>query len=182
MGYFNYEKLRQTNASKKSWWNLAKTLFRRSRSSKISKLRDQNNQKWSEDKMKAHVFNQHFAAICTMTTADYDKDISPDKLPLSTPTLDLFTVTTREVEKCLKMINASKATSEGISSKILKEAGPVIAEDLKHICNYSLSSGDFPDKWKLGLIHPLFKDGDTTLPTNYRPITLLPAMSKILEG
>ncbi|CAF1291303.1 unnamed protein product [Didymodactylos carnosus] len=96
----NYlQKIRQTNASKKSCWNLAKTLFRRSRSSKISKLRDQNNQEWSEDKMKAHVFNQHFAAICTMTTADYDKDIPPDKLPLSTSTLDLFTVTTREVEK-----------------------------------------------------------------------------------
>ncbi|CAF0793248.1 unnamed protein product [Didymodactylos carnosus] len=142
----NYlQKIRQTNVSKKSWWNLAKTLFRWSRSSKISKLKDQNNQEWSEDKMEAHVCNQHFAAICIMTTADYDKDIPPDKLPLSSPTLDLFTVTTRVVEKCLK-INVNKATSQGISSKILKEAGPVIAEDLKHICNYSLSSGVFPDK------------------------------------
>ncbi|CAF0882048.1 unnamed protein product [Didymodactylos carnosus] len=131
--------------------------------------------------MKAYVLNQHFASICPMTTADYDKDIAFDKLNLSTTTLDLFTVTTNEVEKCLKAIDVSKATSQGISSKILKEAGPVIVEDLKHICNYSLSSGVFPERWKIGLIHPLFKDGDTTLPTNYRPITLLPSMSKILE-
>ncbi|CAF4434610.1 unnamed protein product, partial [Didymodactylos carnosus] len=99
----NYlEKIRQTNASKKSWWNLVKTLFRRSRSSKISELRDQNNLEWSDDKMKAYVLNQRFASICTMTTADYDKDIPFDKLNLSTTTLDLFTVTTNEVEKMLK--------------------------------------------------------------------------------
>ena len=43
------------------------------------------------------------------------------------------------------------------------------------------SSQTFPDVWKKGKITPLFKSNDPTAPNNYRPITILPIISKIME-
>ena len=50
-----------------------------------------------------------------------------------------------------------------------------------HICNLSLSSGVFPDDMKIAKVIPLFKAGDKCFFTNYRPISLLPQFSKVLE-
>ena len=50
-----------------------------------------------------------------------------------------------------------------------------------YVCNTSLSQGIFPDEMKIARIIPLFKSGDKQNVSNYRPISLLPQFSKILE-
>ena len=52
---------------------------------------------------------------------------------------------------------------------------------LFHICNISLKYGCVPDKMKIAKIEPLFKADETELVSNYRPISLLPLFSKLLE-
>ena len=52
---------------------------------------------------------------------------------------------------------------------------------ITQICNLSISSSVFPDKCKHAKLKPLFKKGSTTEPKNYRPISLLPLISKIIE-
>ena len=52
---------------------------------------------------------------------------------------------------------------------------------LKHIFNISLGKGVFPDKLKIARVTPIFKKGNDTLITNYRPISVLPCFSKLLE-
>ena len=52
---------------------------------------------------------------------------------------------------------------------------------LSYICNTSLGQGIFPDVMKIARIIPLFKSGDKQNVSNYRPISLLPQFSKILE-
>ena len=49
------------------------------------------------------------------------------------------------------------------------------------ILNMSLSTGTFPDSWKSSLVVPVPKSGDSSNPGNYRPISLLPIVSKLLE-
>ena len=50
-----------------------------------------------------------------------------------------------------------------------------------HIFNLSLSTGIFPDKLKIAKVSRIFKNGEKDLLTNYRPISVLPCFSKILE-
>ena len=50
-----------------------------------------------------------------------------------------------------------------------------------YITNLSLSSGTVRDQMKIARVVPLFKTGDLSLFTNYRPVSILPALSKILE-
>ena len=56
-----------------------------------------------------------------------------------------------------------------------------IAEDITFICNSSIDSNCFPDKWKEAKVSPLHKNGPIEEINNYRPISILPVLSKVLE-
>ena len=56
-----------------------------------------------------------------------------------------------------------------------------IVKPLTHICNVTFQTGVFPNQMKIAKVIPVFKAGDKCVFTNYRPISLLPQFSKILE-
>ena len=64
---------------------------------------------------------------------------------------------------------------------MLKDAAAVIAKPLTHIINLSLKTGTIPTDWKAAKVIPLFKSGSLAEIDNYRPISILPSISKILE-
>ena len=75
-------------------------------------------------------------------------------------------------------------TSNGIdelSNKLLKLIGPNVCKPLTLIINQSITSGVFPSKMKLAKVIPIFKKGDIYKLDNYRPISLLPSTSKVIE-
>ena len=63
----------------------------------------------------------------------------------------------------------------------IKETIDVLAAPLSHICNLSFERGVFPDKLKIAKILPVFKSDDPSLFSNYRPISILPCLSKVFE-
>ena len=81
----------------------------------------------------------------------------------------------------IDIMSEKKATGlDDVSSKILKLAKPAILSSLVYIINLSLSTGSFPDLWKIAKIIPLHKGGDLSV-NNFRPIAILPVVSKIIE-
>ena len=70
---------------------------------------------------------------------------------------------------------------DNIPSTALIAAHSVICYPLSSILNSSITSSVFPEPWKCASIHPLHKGGDRANPSNYRPISLLPVSSKLLE-
>ena len=60
-------------------------------------------------------------------------------------------------------------------------AAPAIADSLIYIFNQAITLASFSDEWKIARVIPLFKSGDRNMPGNYRPISILPAISKIME-
>ena len=91
-------------------------------------------------------------------------------------------VTSEFVRKQLNSMNTSKATgTDGFSASILKLASPAIVASITKICNMSLISGNFPSQWKEARVLPLYKGGNKANSSNYRPISVLPILSKIIE-
>ena len=87
-----------------------------------------------------------------------------------------------EILNIIKELNPTKSAGfDEIPPKIIKMAAPFIANPLTDIINASLSTGIFPDNMKIAKVIPLFKNEDRTLVNNYRPISVLPVFSKILE-
>ena len=79
------------------------------------------------------------------------------------------------------MSNKKSMGVDNISMLMIKMATPIIVPSLTYIFNRSLSERVFPTKWKRSKIIPIHKSGNKTLPNNYRPISILPSVSKILE-
>ena len=68
-----------------------------------------------------------------------------------------------------------------VTMSVIKDALPCILPVLTDIVNRSLLSSVFPAAWKISEVIPLLKDGDHEIPNNNRPVSLLPAASKICE-
>ncbi len=96
--------------------------------------------------------------------------------------LKLQYTTVEEVEKQLKKILDSKATKDdGIPIRFIKLTSIISAKIICHIVNLTIKTNIILNDWKSATITPLYKEGDREDPSNYRPISILPALSKVLE-
>ena len=84
--------------------------------------------------------------------------------------------------KQIQSLCSAKATgSDKISARLLKTAAPQISDSLCYVINMSLKYGAVPKEWKHARVMPLYKDGKCDEASNYRPISVLPIISKIME-
>ena len=82
----------------------------------------------------------------------------------------------------LKNFEVTKAAGlDQISGKFLKDEARILAKPISELCNLSMALGSFPDACKTTNVKPLYKKGSKTDPSNYRPISLLPLLSKVFE-
>ena len=82
----------------------------------------------------------------------------------------------------LQQLNPSKSAGiDNLKGKFLKEGTPVLASPITDLINLSISLSSFPHDCKIAKLKPLYKKDAKTKPKNYRPISLLPLISKIME-
>lgn len=87
-----------------------------------------------------------------------------------------------EVSKIIDNLNCNTAAGiDGISTKAIKCIKTLIISDLTNSINDCLERGIFPESLKLAKVTPIFKSGSKSDPGNYRPISVLPIISKIFE-
>ena len=85
------------------------------------------------------------------------------------------------VEKQLKQLKRRKASGyDNIPPGLLKDAATVLSGPLAFIINLSMRTGTVPTDWKLAKVVPLHKGGTHEI-SNYRPISILPVLSKVME-
>ena len=87
-----------------------------------------------------------------------------------------------EVKRVINNLHSKSSYGyDGISTILLKKLEPLINEPLTLIINQSLNSGIFPEKLKISKITPIYKKNELHCIENYKPISLLPAISKVVE-
>ena len=88
-----------------------------------------------------------------------------------------------EVDKVIRELRNSKASGlDNLDTYILKLTRKSIVPSVCHIVNLSLQANKFPTKWKIAKVIPLYKGKGSKLePKNYRPVAILPIMSKVME-
>ena len=87
-----------------------------------------------------------------------------------------------QIKKILSGLDANKASGpDNLSSRILKECATVLAPSLTLLFEMRFASGHIPVQWRQGHVVPVHKKGDKSQVSNYRPISLLCIVSKVME-
>jgi hypothetical protein len=128
---------------------------------------------------KSNVLNKY---CCSIAKLNDDDAVLPDFHDRCDNILSQVIVTEQEVIDMLCTLNANKTVCPDIiSNRMLVSVKEEISKPLCSLFNKSLREKVFPSDWKIAHVIPLFKTGDKSLPSNYRPITLLSCVSKVLE-
>ena len=89
--------------------------------------------------------------------------------------------TETEIMKIITNLKNASAGHDGIDMKIIKAIRAELISTLTHLCRSSIESGIVPDQLKTARVIAIFKKGDQSKVNNYRPVSVLPAFSKIYE-
>ena len=169
---------------KNTWKILKQAMNVSKKKSNINKLR-RGNQIVDNPLDIANTLNSYFSTIgdnLSRNIPHVDEHFSKF-LDQPIPNSVYFAPTTKfeitDIVTALK--NKQSAGDDDISNFILKGVIASIADPLAHVFNLSILNGVFPERMKVAKVIPLFKKGDRLDPSNYRPISLLSALSKILE-
>ena len=95
---------------------------------------------------------------------------------------NLASVSENSILTILKSTHVSKAAGlDGLSDRFLKNGAKLLAKRISDSCNLSINSEKFLNSCKVAKLRPLYKKGSLTQPYNYRPISYLPLISKVME-
>jgi len=132
-----------------------------------------------EDISKANMLNKYFASQCSVNESNHDL---PPMHNANANSLQSILITQEEVIDSIKCLKVGKASGpDGIDNRILKEAMHQLSNPLCDLFNSCLNTCKMPSCWKTANVCPIFKKGDPSLASNYRPISLLNTTEKIFE-
>ena len=94
---------------------------------------------------------------------------------------DFNFVSSDDISKIVTSLDSTKKTSGVIPTKIVKLANKEICKDLANCINESIKKNEFPNEPKAADITAIFKKDDPLNKENYRPVSVLPTISKIFE-
>ena len=170
----------ETNGSK-NWWKLVKSLLHSDSGGdrSIPPLQVENDM-IQDDNKKAELFNDYF---CKQADLNDSETSVPDITDILINGLEQITVTENEVEDILKILDTSKAIGPDLlNPRLLKEAASILKYPLcSTLFNLSLTLSTFPSEWKYGNVTPVFKKDCPSNLKNYRPISLISILAKVME-
>ena len=190
-----YNQTRLNVPDSRTMWNRVKNLsgLDKKSSAEKMKIRKEDSELLEKEKDISEHMNLYFkekvvwlemktspsVEKCEDYADEYVKDRLGGVLP---PSFSFRTVGNHPIRKVIAGLkNTGAKGRDNIETEVLKKFSYVLIPYICHICNRSILSSIFPDGWKSGLIWPLPKKGSLSLASNWRPVVLNCALSKVLE-
>ena len=173
---------------KKTWGTINDTLSQNKKKCDLPPSFVHNGRTLSNSKEKANAFNLYFANIGANLASEIETQLDNTidflqymGLPAATR-LKFKCITETETLKAIDNLEYKNSSGhDGISNKLLKLNKKKLSKPLTLIINQMITTGLFPDSFKKLKITPLFKKCDQSLLLNYRPISLLHTILKVLK-
>ena len=185
--YYLNKCIEYKNNSRKLW-NLINSKISKcnNKTDSIDKIKVENIYK-TDAKSITNTLCKHFSTVGKNYTEKIPNSITNinayiQKITNNNKTLFLTPTTEQEISSMITALpNKTSSGYDNINNVLLKQIKLNIVKPLVTIINKSFSEGKFPHVMKLADVYPLFKSKDRTEPNNYRPISLLLTLSKLLE-
>lgn len=174
-----------TGNSKAQWGIINGLLDRKSRGATLpARLVTVDDCQVTDKQEIINTLNDFFASVGEKKAAQIPATSATFWDYLGTPTQDCLRfrhVSPMEVSKMIETLKNKASNVHTIPNKFYKAASMVISGKIAKLFNLSLDSGTFPDALKTARITPIFKKGNREIPGNYRPISILHTLAKLLE-
>ena len=181
---FFSRQLNQVKGNMKRTWNIINGLLKPCTNRKMPNIRSLliNNQQIFGNDQISNSLNQHFSTIGS-TISNSFPGTSNRASPSRTIPNSLFfrPCTANDVDSIIRRMKNSSNNIDSYSPKILKLISNIVSPIIASLINKSLLSGYFPNKFKVARVVALHKGGSKEELGNYRPISLLPTLSKVFE-
>ena len=171
---------------KGSWRAINEIINTKSKSTNIDYIKN-CDQKISSNSEIANVMNDYFCTIGTNLAKNIEETVNPllsgkYQIKSSAPKFRFKSITCKDIRAAIaKSINSKSFGTDTISSYFLKLALPLLENSMAMLFNTSLETSIFPDIWKIARVALIYKEGDKSEKTNYRPISVLPVISRLFE-
>ena len=171
----------------KSFWKIMKNIFPgdKEKITTPKSIKTDDGKTVIDQPTIARSFNEFFTGAVSrlLQTAGLSTSVRPfSSGKFTSERFILQPISEEFILKQLRDLKVKKATGlDGIPARFLKDSAAVIAPTVTFLVNLSLSTGSVPDEWKKARVVPLYKSGGRENMDNYRPISILPVLSKILE-
>ena len=143
-----------------------------------------NQHQYTTHKDISDQMNKYFSNIGRLESNSITSATSHRKY-LKQPTQNsmfLRAITEDELRKEIKKLNIHKATGpDNVSAQIIKRTESEVIQPLLHIINRTIEEGTYPEQLKIAKVVPIYKKKEKTNPGNYRPISLLSVINKLIE-
>lgn len=184
--YFSDKILQQKGNMKESWQTINQLLNKKSKSTNIDSLKDSNQTVFDKQRISDNM-NEFFCSVGKKLAADIDVTSNPllsgeYNINDGEKTFNMRAINEEDIQKAMAKIKLKKSFgNDNVSGYFLKIAFPVISSSLVQIFNVSIETSTFPDAWKIARVTPIYKEGEKSEKSNYRPISVLPVISRLFE-
>jgi len=169
------------NSGKKKWKVLKESLLLEKEKVRIEEIKA-NGISLKSDVEIAEAFKNHFKNCASELTRGLPQGEDTSVLvPQGEPWSFLKTNRVELIKIIKSLQNKNSSGFDNLSNRMLKREPHLFADILCPLINSSLDEGFFPDCLKIANVIPIYKKGDKTNLNNYRPISLLPVVSKVFE-
>ena len=173
------EKIEAESFGSKNWWNLVKRLLGSSKSRSIPPLQTYDDL-ICDNLAKCELINDFFNVESNM---DNSNSTVPEPIdPLYDKQTQLH-ITETDIEEVLKLLDTTKATGSDLINPLLLigEGASILKLPLCRLFNLFLSTCRFPTQWNLSNVTPVFKKDNPSSENNYRSISLISVLDKVLK-
>jgi hypothetical protein len=170
-----------SSSNPKQYWKLIKSLVKDNSSNceQIPPLINSDRSVSITDFEKANTLNDYFVSVSNVD----DRDVNLPSIELKTDViLNDFNISEQDIKDVLNNLIINKASGpDEVSHRMLKQTLNTICKPLCTLFNRSIKENIFPSSWKKANVMPLFKKGNKEQPSNYRPISLISCVGKVME-
>ena len=184
--FFTKKIASQNGDLKSAWKTINMVLNKKSKTTQIATL-EVDGSLLSDNDSIAESMNNFFCSIGNTLSGEIPETANPlleNEYTINSQNLrfKLKAINMCQLQKIFNTFKKSKGSgADGIANYFLKTGLPAVIESLCDIFNLSIATGIFPDSWKIARVAPIFKSGQTNDRSNYRPISVLPFVSRVFE-
>ena len=184
------DKIKNNLNNTKEHWKILNNIMGKANNKNDIPTTFHHQNRWTKDSQESAKFMNNFFSTIGLST---NQSVGPARhsakhflnkfMTRNDTAMEELEFTNEDVNDAYAQLNSKKSCDAyGISQEVILRDKNILLPMILHLANCSFNSGKFPELFKIARVVPVYKGkGDNSLFTNYRPISLLPAFSKILE-